>query len=184
MALFVAGCPTPDPNAGLTPATTNQVEQTLDYNDFVCDAEPVLIKRCSMLACHGQATHALRLYSPGKLRQGDPTTRMARDTQLTANEVDLNFQSAIGLTLGATQVQRNALDVSSILLLQKPLAARFGGSEHHGVAIFPTYGSNDDLTKDPEWNALANWVAGKKQSAANLGTDCTNLFMAMGLTPR
>jgi hypothetical protein len=177
--LFLAGCPATDPTTGLTPAVP---DQTLDYNSFVCDAQPVLIKRCSYLGCHGNADHALRLFSVGKLRQGDIATREQRDSQLTASEVELNFESAVGLTLGASQVQRNQLDIPAILLLQKPLASRFGGAEHHGVAVFPTW-PHTTLTDDPEWTALSNWVSGAKQPNPPVQS-CQDLFTAMGLMPR
>jgi hypothetical protein len=154
---LVAGCPAPS-----TVATG-----PLDYNQFVCAAQPVLIRRCSYLGCHGNANHALRLYSLGKLRIGDPTTRDARsNTLLSADEVRLNFQSAVGL---------------QSLLLSKPLAARFGGAEHHGVAVFPVYPAAAP-ENDPEWNALSDWVAGKKQPSP-VDSACADLFTAMNLPP-
>lgn len=151
LAVGLAGCPANDPSKGLTPASP---DTTLDFDDFVCKAQPVLIKRCSYLACHGNAQHALRIFSVGKLRKGETSTRMQRDSPLTAEEVQLNFESAIGLTLSANPVQRAQLDVQSIPLLLKPLAARFGGSEHHGVAVFPTW-PNQDLASDSEWQDLS-----------------------------
>src|ERR1700733_14991828 len=84
------GCPAPDPTTGL--ATKQLPDQVLDYNEFVCHVQPVLIKRCSYLACHGSASHALRIYSPGKLRIGDPQTRAARSGALTSDEVEANFE--------------------------------------------------------------------------------------------
>ncbi len=177
--LLVSGCPANDLSKGLQPAVPDAV---LDYNDFVCDAQPVLIKRCSYLGCHGNPSHALRLFSVGKLRQGDISTREQRDASLTAEEVELNFQSAVGLTLSATQAQRQLPDVQAIPLLLKPLAARFGGSEHHGVAVFPTF-PHQNLADDPEWNALLNWVAGAKQSTPPVQS-CVDLFTALGLTPK
>jgi hypothetical protein len=177
--LFVAGCPANDVSKGLEPATP---DTTLDYNDFVCSAQPVLIKRCSYLGCHGNPSHALRVFSAGKLRYGDVATREQRDAPLTAQEVQLNFDSAVGLTLSANPVQRAQPDVQAIPLLLKPLAARFGGSEHHGVAVFPT-SPHQNLADDPEWNALANWVAGAKQPKPPVQT-CQDLFMLLGLQPK
>ena len=180
-ALLSAGCPAPDPAGGL--ATTEPPDQLLDYNDFVCNVEPVLIKRCSYLGCHGNADHGLRVYSLGKLRLDDTPTRLARsNTPLTSAEVELNFESASGMVYGTSPVDRAAPNIPRIPLLSKPLAARFGGSEHQGVAIFPTY-PNSDLGKDAEWQALVDWVTGAKEPSPPVPR-CAALFTAMGLTPR
>jgi hypothetical protein len=174
------GCPALDPSHGLV---TTPPDQLLDYNDFVCSVMPVLIKRCSYLACHGNEIHALRIYSPGKLRLGDPTTRLARDALLTADEVERNFESAAGFVLSATPAQRNPPDVQQVLLLGKPLKASAGGAEHHGVGIFPTY-PNTDANADPEFQALLAWVAGAKLDANKLTDDCTRVLATLKLKPR
>jgi hypothetical protein len=180
IAVGAAGCPGLDPSHGLN---TTAPDQFLDYNTYVCNVMPVLVKRCSYTACHGNELHALRVYSPGKLRLGNPTTRMARDAIPTADEVELNFESASGIVLAATAAERNPPDVQKVLLLGKPLKASAGGAEHHGVGIFPTY-PNTDPNKDPEFQALLAWVAGAKTSATQLPTDCANLFKQLKLTPR
>ena len=176
----LAGCPALDPKQGL--ATTGSPDAFLDYNQFVCTVEPVLIRRCSYLACHGNADHALRLYSPGKLRQVDPGTRNGRDAVLTDSEVELNFQAVSGLLYGASATQRAQPDLQHIALLGKPLKARFGGAEHHGVGIFPAYPAAT-LADDAEWQALVAWVGGAKQPNP-VDDDCAQLFMFMGLQPR
>lgn len=175
-----AGCPSPDPSQGLTQTTP---EALLDYNDYVCNVMPVLVKRCSYVACHGNELHALRVYSPGKLRLAPPTTRMARDAKLTADEVSRNFESAVGILLGTTAADRNPPDVQRVLLLGKPLKASAGGAEHHGVGIFPAYPYTDP-NKDPEFTALVAWVAGNKLAASSLPPDCASFFAALQLTPR
>lgn len=175
----LAGCPSPNPSQGL--ATTVPPDQLLDYNEFVCHVEPVLVRRCSYLGCHGNADHALRVYSPGKLRLGDPTTRAARDAMLTADEVERNFESASGIVYTNTVEERQAPS-ERVLLLEKPLSARFGGAEHHGVGIFPAYPAQD-LDHDAEWKALVAWVGGKKQPSP-VDADCAQTFMIMGLQPR
>jgi hypothetical protein len=176
----VAGCPALDPTQGLN---ATPPDQFLDYNSYVCTVMPVLVKRCSYLACHGNENHALRVYSPGKLRLGNPTTRMARDTLLTAQEVELNFESASGIVLAASAADRNPPNVQKVLLLGKPLRASAGGAEHHGVGIFPAY-PNTDPNKDPEFQALLAWVAGAKTAANQLSPDCAKLFSTLKLTPR
>jgi hypothetical protein len=179
MVALLAGCPALDPAHGLV--TTAAPAQLLDYNDFVCDAEPVLIRRCSYLACHGSAEHALRIYSPGKLRLVDAPDRATRDARLTADEVERNFESAVGTVYAASASERQNPD-DHVPLLVKPARASVGGSEHHGVGIFPVYPAQD-LGHDPEWGALAGWVAGKKQPSP-VSPDCAALFMKMGLQPK
>jgi hypothetical protein len=152
-----------------------------DYNGFVCDVMPTLVRRCSYLACHGNAEHAFRVYSAGKLRRVPPPNRRERDSPLTAEEIDANYRSAVGVLLAASAAQRAALDLRYLPLLQKPLAARFGGGEHQGVALFPTYPAERPST-DPEWSSLAAWVAGARHDPAE--ERCAELFSALGVPPR
>jgi hypothetical protein len=156
--------------------------EQLDYNGFVCNVMPTLVRRCSYLGCHGQADHALRVYSPGKLRLVDDGTRAGRDRALSADEVQRNFDSAAALALDATPAQRQSGDARHVLLLGKPLRARFGGGEHHGVGIFPVWPVAEP-TKDPEWSALVAWVGGARV-ATPLSGDCATTFATLQLTPR
>jgi hypothetical protein len=180
VAVGATGCPAPDLSQGLN---TTPPDNFLDYNDYVCNVMPVLAKRCSYVACHGNADHALRVYSPGKLRLAPPTTRAARDSVMTADEVERNFESASGILLGTTAADRNPPDVQRVLFLGKPLKASAGGAEHHGVGIFPAFPYTDP-NKDPEFTALVAWVAGTKLPASQLPPDCATFFAALKLTPR
>jgi hypothetical protein len=178
--LVVAGCHTYDPKQGFQSVVPP--DQLLDYNQFVCNVQPLLVRRCSYLACHGNPDHALRIYSVGKLRLGATETREQRDTSLTADEIESNFQSAAGMVYGASPDERQAGVIQKIPLLQKPLAARFGGGEHHGVAIFPQYpAASPDV--DVEWNTLVKWVGGDKQPTPPLQS-CLDFFDSLGLKPR
>ena len=156
--LGLSGCPAPDPHGGL--ATTLVPDQFLDYNEFVCGAQPVLVKRCSYLGCHGDSAHALRIYSPGKLRYGDIVTRADLDAPITAQETELNFESASGMVYPTSAADRDAGVITNNVLLLKPLAVRFGGSEHHGIGIFPAYPATTPQT-DPEYLVLSAWAQGK-----------------------
>jgi hypothetical protein len=176
----LAGCPAPDPSTGL--ATTAPPAQVLDYNDFVCKVQPVLVRHCSFIGCHGNPDHALRIYSPGKLRLVDTGKRADRDAKLTADEVMRNFESATGTVYAASPADRQAPN-DHVPLLAKPARASVGGSEHHGVGIFPVFPATT-LDQDPEWGALADWVAGKKVAANALDADCTAMFMKLGLQPQ
>jgi hypothetical protein len=179
LLILLAGCPAPDPSQGLQ---TTQPDQFLDYNTFVCTVMPTLVNRCSYLACHGNPDHALRVYSPGKLRLVPTQTRQDRDAAMTPDEVERNFESASGIVLAAAPADRNPPNWEKVLIMGKPLKAAYGGAEHHGVGIFPVppYVSPD---QDPEFKALANWVEGNKLTAP-LGTECAAIFNALKLTPR
>lgn len=174
----LAGCPAPDNSHGLV--TTAPPAQVLDYNEFVCHAQPVLIRRCSFLACHGNPDHALRIYSSGKLRLITTNDRATRDAKLSADEVERNFESATGTVYDAQPSDRQNPD-DRVPILLKPTRASFGGSEHHGVGIFPAYPAQD-LEHDAEYQALAAWVGGKK--ATGKETDCAAMFMQLGLPPK
>ncbi len=176
----VAGCPAPDNTHGIV--TTALPAQLLDYNEYVCEVQPVLIKRCSYFGCHGNSQHALRVYSPGKLRLNDNpmASRATRDQMLSADEVFRNFESATGTVYAAQPSDRQSPD-DHVPILVKPVRAAFGGSEHHGVGIFPVAGAMD-LEHDTEYQALAAWVGGKKAT----GTEpaCADMFMKLGLKPQ
>ena len=180
LVALLAGCPAPDNAHGIV--STGLPSQVLDYNEYVCEVQPVLVRRCSFLACHGNADHALRVYSPGKLRLDDSaaTTRAARDAKLTADEVFRNFESATGTVYYAQPSDRMNPD-DRVPILVKPTRAAFGGAEHHGVGIFPVYGAAD-LSHDPEYQALAAWVGGKKATGAEPA--CADMFMKLGLKPQ
>ncbi len=179
LALFSAGCPSLDQSKGLqkVPAA-----QSYDYNAFVCGAMPVLVRHCSYLACHGDPRHAFRVYSPGKLRGFDVASRSDRDAPLTADEVQANFDSASGVLLAGPAPDTASLDLQTAPLLLKPLKAAFGGSEHHGIGVFP-FPPAQSLDADPEWTALVAWAAGQKQPIPPTA-DCQAFFAAEGLVPR
>ena len=178
-ALLSAGCPALDPNKGLQ---TAPAAQSYDYNAFVCGAMPVLVRHCSYLACHGNAAHAFRVYSPGKLRAGDVASRNDRDAPLTSDEVQANFDSASGILLAGPPPDGTTLVLQRAPLLQKPLKAAFGGSEHHGIGIFP-FAPAQSLDADPEWSALVAWAAGQRQPVPP-AAECQAFFTSLGLPAR
>jgi hypothetical protein len=178
-AVALAGCPAPDNSHGLV--TTAPPAQLLDYNEFVCEVQPVLIRHCSFLGCHGNAEHALRVYSAGKLRLDEGAgTREIRDAKLSEVEVMRNFESATGTVYFAQPSDRQSPN-DKVPILSKPARASVGGAEHHGVGIFPVYPAQD-LSHDPEWIALSSWVAGKKATGSEPA--CADMFMKLGLKPQ
>ena len=142
-----------------------------------------MIRRCSFLGCHGNAEHALRIYSPGKLRLDDSSGDApgARRQALRADEVKRNFESAVGTVYFALPSDRLSAERQGAAAGPSRRARRVGGAEHHGVGIFPVFPAQD-LAHDPEWNALAGWVGGQeghRQRAA-----CADMFMKLGLKPQ
>ena len=123
LATLAGGC-TVDTNA----PTTIQL-RTLDFNYFACQVQPVTAARCSMVACHGQADHAFRIYMPGKLRIDTTPTLQARDVALTLDEATANFASMRGLAAAQDPTEDSPL-------LRKPLAHDQGGGEHVGGVLF------------------------------------------------
>jgi len=91
-----------------------------------------------------------------------------------------NFESATGTTYDASPTDRQFPD-DRVPILVKPTRASFGGSEHHGVGIFPVYPA-PDLSHDAEYAALAAWVGGKKATGKEQA--CADMFMKLGLTPQ
>lgn len=136
----VGNAPATDPSSGLNEMV------------FQCSVEPVLAKYCSYNACHGIPGDngmgaALRVYTPGKLRATTPTNLTDLTAPLTTAEHHANFLSASGFAFGLASIDDN-------FLLRKPLPASVGGYEHRGGAIYSG-------TKDPNYVAIRNWLAGQ-----------------------
>ena len=129
-----ANAPAPDPS------------KNLDETVFKCKVEPILARQCSYNACHGNAGAALRVYTPGKLREMRPNNVDEMTAPLTDSEHHGNFTSAAGFAYAAPNPDDN-------FLLRKPLPASWGGYEHVGGAIW-----ND--TGDPQYKAIHDWLAG------------------------
>lgn len=131
-------------------AVTNEPEPAptmgLDETVFRCSVEPVLARQCSYSACHGVAGAALRVYSPGKLREKPPHDLDESTAMLTEAEHHANYLSASGFRFGA-------VDPIDNLLVRKTLPATEGGYAHQGGAIFTSTG-------DAEWMAIHAWLAG------------------------
>ncbi len=119
----------------------------LDEVKFRCRVEPVLVRDCSYLACHGNSGFPLRIYSVGKLRAGDSSTLASRTAPITDAEHHANFLSAAAFAFGDV-----APDDS--LLLRKPMPSEAGGYEHKGGATF----TGPD---DPRAVEIRRWLAGQ-----------------------
>jgi hypothetical protein len=127
--------------AAVLAAPDRAVAQTLSYEFFKANVQPIFIKkrpehtRC--IICHAGANNALRL---------TPLERGA--TNFTEEQSRTNFQ-----TLSQIVVPGKPMDS---LFLTHPLQPEFGGSAYHsGGRQFTT-------TDDPDWKAMAAWVNGAK----------------------
>jgi hypothetical protein len=135
----LAACTTVANEAAPDPAAA------LDEPVFRCRVQPVLVRQCSYLACHGNAGSALRVYSPGKLRAVAPTSIDELGAALSDAEQHANFLSAAGFAFNTAPDDN--------FLLRKPLASAAGGYEHLGGAIFGR-GSTD-------YDNVHAWLAGE-----------------------
>jgi hypothetical protein len=120
---------------------------SLDEGVFVCKVQPVLVRQCSYLACHGNPGTALRVYSPGKLRAIPPANADDANAKITAAEQHANYLSAAGFSFDTPP--------DSNWLLLKPLPPSWGGYEHLGGAIYTS-------PTDPQFTAIHDWVSGSK----------------------
>ena len=123
----------------------------LDEKVFSCAVEPILLRECSYLGCHGREAMPFRLYGVGALRvigRGDSADRAA---PLTAAEHHANFLSAQGQSFH-TPPENNQL-------VRKGLPAQAGGYAHVGGVIW----SGPD---DPRVQVLQRWLAGQPGGCA------------------
>jgi hypothetical protein len=120
----------------------------LDEAYFRCRVQPVMVKSCAFLACHGSALRPLRVYAPNGLRDGVARDRRAQP--LTAAEEAANFASALALA-GA--------DGRPPLLLLKPLDEAAGGYYHRGATLYDRGDIFADA-EDPGYVVLAAWIGG------------------------
>lgn len=123
----------------------------LDPHFFRCEVEPVLIKSCGQLACHGNPERFFRIFGRNRLRYGLPPEK--RNEPLGEGESKHNLASA------AAYVDREAPETS--LLLVKPLDQKAGGS-YHGGALELAQGDVYLSKEEADYQALAAWTRGAK----------------------
>jgi hypothetical protein len=128
----------------------------LDEMVFRCAVEPILIRSCSYLACHGNPGFPLRVYSIGKLRSVAPRSLSELIQPLTPEERNANFRSAVAFTYGGVRPDDN-------LLLRKVLPAQDGGFAHKGGAMFSG-------KSDPRAMTIRAWLAGEPLPCATSET--------------
>lgn len=124
------------------------------FQSFIVEALPTLLRDCGFHTCHGSSDRFFRVWGPGRVRL-DPNTR-AFD-RLTADEWQASYQLALSMV--------DARNPGNSPLLRKPLAIAAGGSGHRGSDRF---GRNIyRSTQDAGYQALVRWVF--EQSAGQQG---------------
>jgi hypothetical protein len=125
----------------------------LDRPFFDCRVQPVLTKYCAALACHGDSKRYFKLFARNRLRiAGDEPER---NVFMRAEERQHNYDAARAF------VDRAAPDRS--LLLMKPLDEAAGGAFHVGANLYKA-GDVFAGTDDPDYQVLAQWIAGATEA--------------------
>jgi hypothetical protein len=123
--LLACACGGPDPGSIDLPAPS--------FTRFAQEVEPVVERRCSSPACHGDAARPFALYAPLR-RRLDPA-RLFLGEPCTPDEVRRNWEATRGFL--------------PELLLCKPLDEP--GCRHGGGAVFAS-------GADPEYLRLVEWA--------------------------
>jgi hypothetical protein len=126
----------------------------LDRPYFDCRVQPVLTQYCAALACHGDAARYFHVFARNRLRVDRAET--ARNAFLRPAERDHNFAGTLAMV--------DAEDPERSLLLRKPLEPAAGGFFHGGATLYGE-GNVFATTDDPDYQQLARWIAGAKETA-------------------
>lgn len=154
----------------LKPAETATLP-ALDFNFYLCNVQPIMDTKCSMLGCHGSDERALRVYSRGRFRNAETVTEtgcLAAGTQvqlvprcvgsiecicwtgrLTTTERQRSYDSARAFALDAAGQRIPAGMEDKSELIAQPIV---GGRAHTNVHLF--------RSGDPEHNTLKQWLSG------------------------
>jgi len=126
----------------------------LDEPTFRCTVEPIFLKQCSYLGCHGRQDMPFRVYAVGALRIMGGQTSAGRAQPLTDAEHHANFLSAQGQSFHTPSTSNQ--------LVLKCLPAEDGGYAHVGGAIW----SGRD---DPRVQDLLSWLDGTASGCPDAG---------------
>ena len=122
-------------------ACGSAVAQSLDYDYFKANVQPIFLKKrvghARCVVCHAESNNAFRLQK-----------RPEAGAAWTEEETRKNFE--------AVKVLVKPGDPNASRFLKHPLAPEAGGDEfHNGGRQFPT-------KDDPDWKTIADWVRGAK----------------------
>jgi len=122
----------------------------LDPDIYADHVQPVVHYGCAnLIECHGGPGRPLRIYAVDQLRAPGTATR---SEPLSAAELAWNVQAFEG-------VDPAAADVSTSMILLKPLARAGGGVAHEGGELWPT-------RDDAAYRCLEAWLLGDGEGAA------------------
>jgi hypothetical protein len=128
----------------LQATAASAADQTLDYEFFKAQVEPVFLKKradhARCYVCHSESTNAFKLE---KLPAGK--------SFWTEEQSRTNFEVVSKLVVPG--------NTDASLLLTRPLAPQAGGHAYHSG------GRQFESRNDPEWKILAAWVNGQKARA-------------------
>jgi hypothetical protein len=128
----------------LQATAASAADQTLDYEFFKTQVEPVFLKKradhARCYVCHSESTNAFKLE---KLPSGK--------SFWTEEQSRTNFDVVSKLVVPG--------NTDASLLLTRPLAPQAGGHAYHSG------GRQFESRNDPEWKILAAWVNGQKARA-------------------
>ncbi len=125
----------------------------LNIHYYRCRVEPVLVKRCAFVACHGTDERPLRLYAPHRMRQDGSRA----GSSLTPVETEANYDAARGFA---------GYEETITLLLTKGLDVANGGAYHEGATL---YGGGDVFTQldEPGYQTIAAWLNDSGQASSD-----------------
>ena len=122
-------------------APTSAGAQTLSYDYFKGNVQPIFIKRrpghSRCIVCHAGANNAMRL-----------TPLAAGTTNFTEEQSKTNFETVSRIVVPGKPMESH--------FLLHPLAPQYGGGLYHSG------GRQFESTDDPDWKAIAAWVNGAK----------------------
>jgi hypothetical protein len=146
LALFLSACADPDATVDVDAGAFDRAEF-----DFV---DPVLLKRCGSLDCHGDGYRNYRLYGFGG-RRLSPDDRPDAEV-VRVEEVDANYDATLAIEpeITARIADGDAEAIGDLTLVRK---AR-GAEAHEGGAPFAPDG--------PGERCLVSWLAGRVDTAA------------------
>ncbi|MFT3767441.1 MAG: hypothetical protein QM820_18465 [Minicystis sp.] len=148
----------------------------LDVDWFKCNVQPILVKKCAMLGCHGaEQGRGLRVYARGRKRLAgqllanpscgdgstpsegcDGSTACLCAAPLTPAEVRKNFDAVRGFAMDSLGKLILSTKADKSELLAQPVV---GGKTHADVHLFNK--------NDAEYAYIKNWITGSK-----LGMTC------------
>lgn len=116
-----------------------------EFQSFIDEALPVLLRDCGFHTCHGSTERFFRIWGPGRTRLDATSLEFER---LTPEEWEASYHMAASMV--------DARSPEQSLLLRKPLAIAAGGAAHGGADKFGrnVYRS----TNDSGYAALRRWV--------------------------